>query len=211
MVGSFLRLSVMILVALGTLLCSVAPTLASDATIYVIHEPDGTLRFTNKPPPAGVKAQIFRARSSAVAYTAPSVSRGGRVAPSQYDEVIAEAAREHQVDPALIKAVIHAESAFNPHAVSPKGAMGLMQLMPETAREVGVQNAFAPASNIFGGTSYLAGLIKQFGRIEHALAAYNAGGEHVRRYKGIPPFAETQEYVRRVLNLKKRYTLARHG
>jgi soluble lytic murein transglycosylase-like protein len=185
--------------------------MASDATIYVIHERDGTLRFTNKPPPAGVKAQVFRARSSSVSYIAPAVSRGARGSPTQYDEVIAEAAREHQVDPALIKAVIHAESAFNPHAVSPKGAMGLMQLMPDTAREVGVENAFAPASNIFGGTSYLAGLIRQFGRIEHALAAYNAGGEHVRRYNGIPPFAETQEYVRRVLNLKKRYTLARHG
>jgi soluble lytic murein transglycosylase-like protein len=183
----------------------------ADATIYVVHEADGSLRFTNRTPPAGVKAQVFRAHQSGFS------TKGGRTAQrlatrdtSAYDEVIADAARLHQLEPALVKAVIHAESSFNPDAVSPKGAKGLMQLMPGTAREVGVRDALAPAPNIYGGVYYLAGLIKEFGRLDHAIAAYNAGGEHVRRHKGVPPFSETQEYVRRVLELKNRYTGKSH-
>jgi soluble lytic murein transglycosylase-like protein len=135
----------------------------------------------------------------------------GRIYRNRYDEAILRAAEEHSLDPALIKAVIHAESAFNPQAVSPKGALGLMQLMPGTARMMGVRNAFVPESNIAGGTRYLAQLIKRHGRLDHALAAYNAGDVPVQRYNGIPPFAETRNYVRRVLQLKKQYTASSHG
>ena len=115
------------------------------------------------------------------------------------------------MDPALIKAVIHAESAFNPRAVSPKGALGLMQLMPGTARMMGVPNAFVPEHNIEGGARYLAQLIKRHGRVDHALAAYNAGDVPVQRYNGIPPYAETRNYVRRVLQLKKQYSTSSNG
>lgn len=116
------------------------------------------------------------------------------------------AAREHGVDPALVRAVIHAESAFRPDALSHKGAQGLMQLMPATAKDLGVQNAMQPEQNIQGGVRYLAWLLEQHnGDTTLATAAYNAGPGAVRRHQGIPPFAETQTYVERVKILHQRY------
>ena len=104
------------------------------------------------------------------------------------------------LDPMLVLAVIAAESAFDKTALSPKGAQGLMQLMPGTASRFGVQDAFDPEQNLRGGMTYLAWLLEQFpGRLDHAIAAYNAGEEAVEQYRGIPPYAETREYVRRVL------------
>jgi soluble lytic murein transglycosylase-like protein len=136
---------------------------------------------------------------------------GKRLYPDLYARAIYDAAQEHRIDPNLIKAVIHAESGFNPRAVSRKGAKGLMQLMPGTARMLGVRNAFVPEWNIQGGARYLAQLLKRYGNEAHALAAYNAGDVPVLRYNGIPPYSETQEYVRRVLHLKKQYTAVAHG
>lgn len=115
-------------------------------------------------------------------------------------------AEKYAIDAALVRAVMHAESAFNPKALSPKGAQGLMQLMPGTAKELGVKNAFDTTQNIEGGVKYLAGLLTTFnGDIQLATAAYNAGPGAVRRYNGIPPFAETQVYVERVGILHQRY------
>jgi soluble lytic murein transglycosylase-like protein len=128
-----------------------------------------------------------------------------------YSEAIDRASNDHDVDPALVRAVIHAESAFNPYAVSPKGARGLMQLMPATAKMLGVRNSFSPESNIWGGTKHLAQLLKRFRSEALAVAAYNAGEVPVNRYNGIPPYFETREYVRRVLSLKKQYTLQSNG
>ncbi len=113
------------------------------------------------------------------------------------------------LDPALLRAIMHAESWFEPEAVSPAGAQGLMQLMPGTARRFGVANVFDPLDNIMGGAAYLAWLMAEFdGDLSRVLAAYNAGENAVRRHGGMPPFAETREYVRRVRILLQRYQAA---
>lgn len=120
--------------------------------------------------------------------------------PSLYDEQIVEAARASAIDPKLVKSVMMIESAFNPGAVSRKGARGLMQLMPETAQRYGVRNSFDPAENIAGGARYLADLLGRFGGdLSRSLAAYNAGENAVLRYGGVPPYQETRLYVRKGL------------
>lgn len=125
---------------------------------------------------------------------------------SAYADTVKTMARKYQVDAALVRAVIHAESAFNAKALSKKGAQGLMQLMPGTAKDLGVTNAFDIQQNIEGGVKYLADLLRTFnGDIKLATAAYNAGPGAVKRYKGIPPFAETEVYVERVGILHQRY------
>lgn len=125
---------------------------------------------------------------------------------STYDRHISDACRKYGLDQSLVKAVIKAESAFNPEAVSPKGAVGLMQLMPGTSRDLGVVDPFDPAENIHGGTRYLKSLLDRFNNnVALALAAYNAGPEAVQEYGGIPPYVETQTYVKRVLDLYALY------
>lgn len=115
---------------------------------------------------------------------------------------IQEASQQYGLDPDLVAAVVRAESGFRTRAVSPKGAMGLMQLMPSTARLLGVEDAFDGRENIFGGCRYLRSLIDRFdGDLKLALAAYNAGPEAVARHNGVPPFRETQNYVRQVMGL----------
>lgn len=172
---------------------------ASD-TIYTYRGPDGVTLYTD---------QEIMPNS----YELLSVRKGWSYAPKPldtalrdaYDDTIVLAAHKHAIDPALIKAVIHAESHFNAHAVSRAGAMGLMQLMPETARSLNVDNSFDAKQNIFGGAEFLQYLQQKFDRIDLVLAAYNAGEGNVRRYGGIPPFTETQGYVAKVLELLPRY------
>lgn len=123
-----------------------------------------------------------------------------------FDEEIRATAEVFGVDDALIRAVMHAESWFNPEAVSHMGAEGLMQLIPATQLRFGVQNPFDPVENITGGTAYLAWLLDEFEHnVDFAVAAYNAGENAVRRHEGIPPYSETKEYVRRVRILYDRY------
>ena len=117
-----------------------------------------------------------------------------------YDALIETASARHEVDARLVKAVIQVESSFQPRARSPKGAMGLMQLMPATARRYQARNVFDPRVNIETGTRHLRALLREF-ELPLALAAYNAGEAAVRRFGGIPPYAETQAYVARILNL----------
>jgi hypothetical protein len=120
--------------------------------------------------------------------------------PAHVDALIAEAAARHDVDPNLVRAVIKVESAYKPKARSHKGAMGLMQLMPATAREYGVRNAYDPAENINAGVKHLRMLLDRFD-VRLAVAAYNAGAGAVQRYGGIPPYRETRDYVLKVLKL----------
>lgn len=122
------------------------------------------------------------------------------VAPAHVEALIAKAAAEHAVDPNLVRAVIKVESAYRPKARSHKGAMGLMQLMPATAREYGVRDAYDPAQNINAGVKHLRSLLDRF-EVRLAVAAYNAGAGAVQRHGGIPPYRETREYVRKVLSL----------
>ncbi len=115
-------------------------------------------------------------------------------------DVINSAGDRHNIDPDLITSVIHAESGFNAHAISPKGAQGLMQLMPQTASNLGVTNAFDPIANVEGGTRYLQQLLEFYNYdIIKALAAYNAGPLRVRQYRGVPPYYETRAYVARII------------
>ena len=119
-----------------------------------------------------------------------------------YDEIIAALSEAHGVDPMLVKALIQVESNYKPRARSPKGAMGLMQLMPSTAREYKVGNPFDPKANIEAGIKHLKGLIDRFGdRVELALAAYNAGEGAVKKFNGVPPYRETRDYVSKILSL----------
>jgi soluble lytic murein transglycosylase-like protein len=120
--------------------------------------------------------------------------------PTELLELAAAAAHRHGLDPALVSAVVAVESGFEPQAVSPKGAQGLMQLMPRTAREMGVADPFDPAANLDGGSRYLSSLVARYdGDLTRALAAYNAGMGAVARHGGVPPYAETRRYVRKVL------------
>jgi len=119
-----------------------------------------------------------------------------------YSEQIAAVAARHGVDPRLVEAVVRVESGGNPGAVSPKGARGLMQLMPAKSAELGVQNPFEPRQNLEGGVRHLRDLLQRYdGDLRLALAAYNAGEEAVRAHRGVPPYRETREYVRKVLEL----------
>ncbi len=123
-----------------------------------------------------------------------------------YYPIIIKNSKQYDVDPLLVKAIIMAESGFNPNAISRVGAQGLMQLMPRTARYLGVEDSFNPEHNIQGGVKYIKRLIDRFnGNITLALAAYNAGSQNLIKYKGIPPYPETKNYVKKVSNLHASY------
>ncbi len=124
----------------------------------------------------------------------------------RFDTLVYRTAREHQVDYALVMAVIHTESLFNPHATSHRGAAGLMQLMPQTAARYGASDRYNPRQNVEAGVRYLKALLERYrGRLTYAVAAYNAGEDAVDRYHGIPPYTETREYVKKVMRYRKFY------
>lgn len=184
------------------------PTFVSAGPIYV-YSHGGVTKFSSSPPPAGIDAKVFKpGQTSFSRYRSAHVVRGhrGGLYKTAYQSYITSAATKYEVEPAFIRAVIHAESSFNPRAISPKGAKGLMQLMDETRKRVGVTDVFSPAQNIEGGVRLLAILLKKYkGDKKLALAAYNAGEGSVSRYGGIPPYRETQHYVEKVLSLTTRY------
>lgn len=179
--------------------------------VYRVVRRDGSVEYTNMPP-AGQQGRavtmLFSYIATCVACNLHSNIRWDSVALNltAYADVIQLASQESGVNEAFLRAIIHAESAFNPRAMSIKGAQGLMQLMPGTALDMGVRDAFDTAQNIRGGARYLGLLLRTFSGNERlAAAAYNAGPAAVQRYNGVPPYAETQVYVERVGTLRKRY------
>ena len=178
---------------------------AETRRVYTYEQADGVPAFTDKVP-LGRQYKVMEFSCYACNPNSKIQWRSTGLHTTQYNDLIAAAARDHGVDAALIRAIIHAESGFNPNARSNKGAVGLMQLMPGTAADMGVANINAAADNIKGGVKYLSMLLNQFkGDITLATAAYHAGPASVTRFGGIPPFQDTQVYVKRVRILLDRY------
>lgn len=179
--------------------------------VYRIERNNGITEYTNVRPRDGRFALLFTYISTCVACDLHSTINFSRTALNRdaFKGEVDLAAAEFGVDAALLRAIIHAESAFNPLAISSKGAQGLMQLMPGTASDLGVTNAFDVSQNIRGGAKYLAEMLRDFNGDEGlAAAAYNAGPGAVKKYSAVPPYAETQVYVERVKTLYERYQKA---
>jgi soluble lytic murein transglycosylase-like protein len=180
---------------LATLLCALTPSLAQ-AQLYSWRDASGRLIISDTPKDSSAKVYAVSYIGSAFGVTKPVLNKRA----TQYDELIASNAAQHALNPDFVRAVIQAESAFNPFARSVKGAMGLMQLMPRTAADYGVTNAYDPAQNIRGGVAYLKSLMTRFrDDVSLALAAYNAGPGAVEKYGNtVPPYKETRSYVARI-------------
>jgi soluble lytic murein transglycosylase-like protein len=184
------------------------------ADVYMHEDEDGVLHLTNVPVDSVVHRVLEerpRLAVEAVPQPPPVIGTASSGTSSvAYDDLIADGAERYGIDFSLVKAVIRAESAFDPFAVSKKGALGLMQLMPETARVRGVRNAFVPAENIDGGIRHLRLLLDRYeGNVVLAVAAYNAGAGRVDGAGGVPAIAETRDYVARVLRYRAEYVQQR--
>ncbi|MDH4163970.1 MAG: transglycosylase SLT domain-containing protein [Nitrospirota bacterium] len=205
-----------ILTVTAWMACSLSPAYAD---IYEYVDNKGVVHFTNVPTSTNGK-QHARIRSEsrqqsiadAVA-TAPlkqpvrqeaRATVGSGMPTTAYTRYINDACEKHGVDPSLVHAIVKVESDFNPFAISRKGAMGLMQLMPQTASDLNVNNSFSPRENIEGGVRYLRTLLERYeGNVPLALAAYNAGETNVKKWGTVPPFKETRDYVKKIMKLYK--------
>ncbi len=185
------------LLAMAVAACALllAGPAAAGTPIYAYTDGDGVVHFSSVP--RDDRYQLYELKETRKVQGVPRHW--------QYDGLIGLTARANRLQPALVKAVIAAESNFDPDAVSKKGAQGLMQLMPRTARDLGVENPFHPVDNVRGGSLYLRRMLDRYGDVERALAAYNAGPKAVDRYGGVPPYRETRDYVKRVLTYYRHY------
>ncbi len=202
-------LSPLLLTALTLTTLSVT---AQAGNMYIYKDQGGQVLLTNVNPSGNfdkftkkVKvtyykdSKMYDGGSDSIDYGSSSASKSGTR--NSYDSYIRASAARHGVDPGLMKAMMHTESAFNPNARSPVGAQGLMQLMPATASRFRVSNPWNPADNIEGSAKYIAWLMRRFNNnVEYAVAGYNAGEGNVDKYKGIPPFKETRNYVKTVMS-----------
>lgn len=177
---------------LSALITLIAAVSSVHADIYMYIDANGVMHFTNTPTSNEHDYRVYLKERSSVS--------GRFYSTNKYDHFISDAAEQTGVDSHLLKAMIKAESDFDPQAVSRKGAMGLMQIMPENFKMLDLENPFDPLENIKAGARYFQQLYKRFnGQLALSLAAYNAGPTAVDYYKSIPPYQETEEYVRRVL------------
>ena len=177
--------------------------------IYKYSESDDLVVFTNKKPQNITEFEVLKYGCYACNPDSKFKWYRLRLNLTSYSDAVDQAAKKHRVEPALTRTLMHAEYAFNADALSHKGVKGLMQLMPATAKELGVEDASNPSQNISGGTKSLAQLLKRFnGNIQLATAVYNAGPGVVKKYNGVPPYKETEVYVKRVGILHKRYQIA---
>jgi len=164
--------------------------------IYRYIDENGVMHFTNTPTSSNQKFKLFLREK-------PKIT--SRYSTKKYDNIIANASQQYGVSFPLLKAIIKAESGFNPRAVSKKGAKGLMQIMPENFQLLGIKDPFDPSQNIHAGARYFKQMYDRFGKLALSLAAYNAGPDAVARYKTVPPYEETEEYVKRVLKFYHSY------
>ena len=177
----------------ATLLLAGAPVTAD---IYMYRDANGVMHFTNTPSSPEYRLYI---RTHKPRFYTPADT-------TTYDRIIKEAARRHGIDFYLVKAIIQAESSFNPRAVSKKGARGLMQIMPENFPALNIKDPFDPQQNIMGGTRYFRSLYDRYqGQLALCLSAYNAGPTIVDRYQRIPPIPETERYVEKVMRFYRQY------
>ena len=180
------------IVVLGTILTVIAAVSSVHADIFMYIDENGVMHFSNAPTSNQYEYKVYIKERTAVSQKFHSTDK--------YDHFITDAAEQTGVDSRLLKAMIKAESDFDPRAVSHKGAMGLMQIMPENFKMLDLKNPFDPWENIKAGARYFQQLYKRFnGQLALSLAAYNAGPTAVDYYKSIPPYQETEEYVRRVM------------
>jgi soluble lytic murein transglycosylase-like protein len=186
------------------------PAATARADIYSFTDESGALHLSNVPVESRYRLQFSESKPTGEPKISPDATQvAARPAPTPgaWEALIQKTARAHSLEPALLHAVIRAESGYNPRAVSPKGAKGLMQLMPATARRYGVGDPYDPRQNLEAGARYLRDLLKLFNQdLRLALAAYNAGEQAVIRYhRRIPPFPETMHYVPKVLDWYRKY------
>jgi hypothetical protein len=193
------------LLVMMSLFSQLVGVLPATADIYKYEDQEGVLHFTDAPTDRRFKVymrDIKRDRKLRTTFRLTDCARD----PREFETIISSCSLQYGVDKSLVKAVIQAESGYNPNALSRKGAAGLMQLMPKTAQDLKVANSFDPSENIRGGVRYLKFLLDTFkGDVPLALAAYNAGLSKVARYGGIPPYEETRNYVGKVLSYRQTF------
>ena len=208
--GRWAGFTIWLMVCCLSVMPSMYPISAEAASIYVYVDSQGNRLITNAPRSAGAGYKLVKSYNADDNFGDPNrggfARKGLKARASEYDKLIVKKARQLGLEPALLKAIIHIESAFNPVALSPKGAKGLMQLMPATAARYGVTDRSNPEQSLEGGGRYMRDLLSMFKQDTRlALAAYNAGENAVTRYQGIPPYQETQNYVRLVIQMRDIY------
>lgn len=202
--GTILRVWIRIAMTALMVLCGIGWAQAgasANSAVYRYVDDRGVVHFSNAP--ADRRYELVQPRPRFERNLRPGRARVPRN--DGYDSLIIREARANNLEPALVKAVIAAESNFSPSAVSRAGAQGLMQLMPKTAAGLGVEDPFHARENVSGGSRYLREMLDRYGDLRRALAAYNAGPTAVDRYRGIPPYPETKAYVKRVLAYYRGY------